>query len=264
MFADHGASGPTLMLALEKVTKRYDGKTVVDQIDLALDRAQTHVLIGESGCGKSTVVRMLIGLVVPDEGCVFLGGQPLSQVDLRHSRQRYGYVIQEGGLFPHLSARDNVALVATYRGWDASKIDERIAELASLTRFPVDGLTRFPSQLSGGQRQRVSLMRALMLDPDILLLDEPLGALDPMIRSELQQQLREIFRSLGKTVVLVTHDLNEAAYFADQIILLRNGRIVQQGTAESLAAHPAEAFVTDFIRAQQSHFADTGSSGMAS
>lgn len=241
------------MLALENVTKRYAGKTVVDNIDLEMGAAQTHVLIGESGCGKSTILRMLIGLVQPDDGRVLLEGQPLDELDLPNLRQRYGYVIQEGGLFPHLTAHANIALVADYRGWGDERLKARITELAELTRFPTDGLARFPSQLSGGQRQRVSLMRALMLDPDILLLDEPLGALDPMIRSELQQQLKQIFSELGKTVVLVTHDVNEAAFFGDQMILLREGRIVQRGPAAALVQHPAEPFVTDFIRAQQSH-----------
>ena len=134
------------------------------------------------------------------------------------------------------------------------RIAQRCEQLKALTQFPSDGLDRYPSQLSGGQRQRVSLMRALMLDPDILLLDEPLGALDPMIRNELQQQLKNIFAELGKTVILVTHDLNEAGFFGDQIILMKAGRIVQKGTSRALAEHPAEPFVTDFVRAQQSHF----------
>ncbi|MGH7889338.1 MAG: ATP-binding cassette domain-containing protein, partial [Thermodesulfobacteriota bacterium] len=169
-------------------------------------------------------------------------------------RQRMGYVIQEGGLFPHLTAQENVSLVASHIGWNRDRIQERVAELCDLTKFPVDALDRFPAQISGGQKQRVSLMRALMLDPDILLLDEPLGALDPLIRFELQTDLKEVFQILGKTVVMVTHDIGEAGFFEDTIILLRDGRIMQQGTLLDLVKKPADPFVTLFIKAQRSPF----------
>ncbi|HCK11696.1 MAG TPA: ABC transporter ATP-binding protein, partial [Candidatus Latescibacteria bacterium] len=161
-------------------------------------------------------------------------------------------VIQEGGLFPHLTARQNVCLMASYLGEDAGKTDQRINELCRLTHFPVDGLDRYPAELSGGQRQRISLMRALMLDPDVLLLDEPLGALDPMIRAELQEDLRDIFDSLNKTVVIVTHDIGEAGYFGQEIVLMREGRIVQKGSLEDLVKRPADSFVTQFVNAQRS------------
>jgi osmoprotectant transport system ATP-binding protein len=161
-------------------------------------------------------------------------------------------VIQDGGLFPHLTARGNTALVARYLGWDGERIDSRLNELVELTHFPSDGLGRYPAQLSGGQRQRVSLMRALMLDPDVLLMDEPLGALDPMIRSNLQEELRTIYRTLGKTVVMVTHDLAEAGYFGDTIVLMREGRVVQVGSFRDLLDSPADAFVTEFVNAQRS------------
>ena len=163
-----------------------------------------------------------------------------------------GYVIQEGGLFPHLTAQENVSLVARHIGWNRDRIRNRIGELCELTKFPVDALDRFPAQISGGQKQRVSLMRALMLDPDILLLDEPLGALDPLIRFELQTDLKEVFQILGKTVVMVTHDIGEAGFFEDTIILLRDGRIMQQGTLSDLVKKPADPFVTLFIKAQRS------------
>ena len=162
-----------------------------------------------------------------------------------------GYVVQDGGLFPHLTAHGNVTLMAHYLGWNARRIETRLAELTELTRFPDDGLTRYPTQLSGGQRQRVSLMRALMLEPDVLLLDEPLGALDPIIRSELQTDLRRIFQALAKTVLLVTHDLSEAGFFGDLIVLLRDGKIVQQGRLADLLGTPADPFVTRFINAQR-------------
>jgi osmoprotectant transport system ATP-binding protein len=167
-------------------------------------------------------------------------------------RRRMGYVIQDGGLFPHLDARENVTLMARHRGWDRARIDRRVAALIDLTRFPADALGRYPVELSGGQRQRVSLMRALMLEPDVVLLDEPLGAMDPLIRAELQQDLRGIFRALKKTVVLVTHDLSEAGYLGDFIVLMRDGAVVQRGGLADLVNAPADPFVTHFINAQRS------------
>jgi osmoprotectant transport system ATP-binding protein len=177
---------------------------------------------------------------------------PLTVERLPALRQRMGYVIQDGGLFPHLTARQNVELLARHLGRPRDRISARTDELAALTHFPTDGLDRFPAQLSGGQRQRVSLMRALALDPDLLLLDEPLGALDPLIRAGLQADLKQIFSSLQKTVVLVTHDLGEAGFLGDRLVLLRDGAIVQAGTLAELVRAPADPFVTRFINAQRS------------
>jgi osmoprotectant transport system ATP-binding protein len=219
--------------------------------DLSIEAARTTVLIGPSGCGKSTILRLIIGLELPDAGSISFSGRVLGPDNLPSLRHQMGYVIQDGGLFPHLSARDNVTLMARHLGWPTERIATRVSELADLTHFPIDGLDRFPVQLSGGQQQRVSLMRALMLDPEVLLLDEPLGALDPMIRFDLQTDLREIFSRLGKTVVMVTHDLGEAAFFGDTIVLLRGGQIVQQGTLQQMLHDPADAFVGRFIRAQR-------------
>lgn len=162
-----------------------------------------------------------------------------------------GYVIQDGGLFPHLTAEGNVTLMARHLGRSGDDLHGRVAELAELSRFPAEGLSRFPVELSGGQRQRVGLMRALMLGPDVLLLDEPLGALDPLVRAALQEDLKEIFARLGQTVVLVTHDMGEAAYLADRIVLMREGRVVQEGTLEDFGKRPAEEFVTRFLNAQR-------------
>jgi osmoprotectant transport system ATP-binding protein len=193
----------------------------------------------------------MIGLVRPDAGSVVIAGTELSDATILQVRRTVGYVIQDGGLFPHYTARDNVTLMARYLRWSSERMNIRLAELANLTRFPKDGLDRFPVQLSGGQRQRVGLMRALMLDPSVILLDEPLGALDPMVRAELQADLRAIFRSLDKTVVMVTHDLAEAAWFSHEILLLREGKIVQRGSLEELLSRPADPFVTQFVRAQR-------------
>jgi osmoprotectant transport system ATP-binding protein len=240
------------MLELVGVAKTFGRTTALHPTDLKLPPGGTTALIGPSGCGKSTLLRLMVGLTRPDSGAVLYDGEPLTPDNAQCLRRRVGYVIQDGGLFPHLTARGNVTLMARYLGRERPAIDKRLGELAELTRFPAAGLDRYPAQLSGGQRQRVALMRGLMLDPDVLLLDEPLGALDPVIRSELQADLKGIFRALGKTVVLVTHDLGEAGYLGDLIVLLRDGRIVQRGTLADLVRAPAEPFVTQFINAQRS------------
>jgi osmoprotectant transport system ATP-binding protein len=238
------------MIELQGVVKRYGDHAAVDGVDLACDAGKTQALIGPSGCGKSTILRMMVGLVTPAAGTIRIDGTPLTESTIAHVRRRIGYVIQEGGLFSHLTARENAALLPRYLGWSSQKIGSRIAELINLTHLTDDLLGRYPRQLSGGQRQRVSLLRALMLDPDILLLDEPLGDLDPMIRAELQEDLRSIFSDLSKTVVIVTHDLAEAGFLGDRITLLRAGRIVQQGSFQDLLERPADEFVAKFVRAQ--------------
>jgi osmoprotectant transport system ATP-binding protein len=240
------------MLQLEGVSKSYGLTEALSPTDLDLPAGRTTVLIGPSGCGKSTLLRLMVGLLRPDRGVALFDGTRLTEANALELRRRMGYVIQDGGLFPHLTARGNTTLMARYLGWDGARLERRLLDLAGLTRFPPEGLDRYPAQLSGGQRQRVGLMRALMLDPDVLLLDEPLGALDPIIRSELQADLRDVFQRLGKTVVLVTHDLGEAGFFGDLIVLLRGGRVVQQGTLADLVRAPAKPFVTQFINAQRS------------
>ncbi|MBI2487914.1 MAG: ATP-binding cassette domain-containing protein [Deltaproteobacteria bacterium] len=240
------------MIELDNVSKTYGSTRALDSIDLTILPLRTTVLLGPSGCGKSTLIRLIIGLIKPDEGSVYVEGELLTPNNIFALRKRMGYVIQDGALFPHLTARENVSLIAKHIGWNRDRIQNRIVELCGLTKFPVDALNRYPAQISGGQRQRVSLMRALMLDPDILLLDEPLGALDPLIRFELQTDLKEIFKTLGKTVLMVTHDKGEAGFFEDTIVLLRDGCIIQQGTLSDLVKKPADPFVTRFINAQRS------------
>ena len=166
-------------------------------------------------------------------------------------RRRIGYVIQEGGLFPHLTARANVLLMARHVEKSHEEMQKRLLELCELTRFSGSLLLRYPIELSGGQRQRVSLMRALMLSPELLLLDEPLGALDPLVRASLQKDLKEIFACLGQTVLFVTHDLAEAIYFGDEIVLMNEGRVVQKGTVSDLRDKPAGPFVSEFINAHR-------------
>ncbi|HSZ58076.1 MAG TPA: ATP-binding cassette domain-containing protein [Tepidisphaeraceae bacterium] len=239
------------MIELLGVSKAYDSLVALHPLDLHIETGKTTVLIGPSGCGKSTLLRIITGLVTPTSGRVFIQDQPLTAQNLIERRRSMGYVIQEGGLFAHLTARGNVTLMARYLRWPRERIAGRAQELAELVRLPADGLDRYPTELSGGQRQRVSLMRALMLDPAILLLDEPLAALDPLVRFDLQTDLKQIFEKLGKTVVLVTHDIAEAAFFGGVIVLMRDGRIVQQGTPRDLVERPAEEFVARFVNAQR-------------
>ncbi|MBK19885.1 MAG: ABC transporter ATP-binding protein [Rhodospirillaceae bacterium] len=239
------------MFELRNVTKHFDKTLAVARTDLVFAAKETTVLIGPSGCGKSTILNMLIGLVQPDAGDIIFDSTPLASDNLEKMRQRMGYVIQEGGLFPHLSARQNITLMAKHLDLDPTANAERLKYLCALTHFTTEALDRSPTTLSGGQRQRVALMRALMLDPDVLLLDEPLGALDPLIRFDLQSELKDIFQALGKTVIMVTHDIGEAAYFGDRIILLRQGEIVQSGTIEDLVENPIDNFVEQFVSAQR-------------
>lgn len=239
------------MIELRNITKSYGNNKVITQVSFRIENGSTTVLIGPSGCGKSTILKMINGLVVPQSGTVHINNKPLSDYEIHSLRKRIGYVIQDGGLFPHLTVQQNISILAVYKGWVTKDISKRIAQLCELTKFPADALKRYPVEISGGQRQRVSLMRALMLDPDILLMDEPLGALDPLIRFELQNDLKQIFGDLNKTVVFVTHDLNEADFFADEIILINEGRISQQGRLKEFVENPAESFVTRFIRAQR-------------
>lgn len=240
------------MLRLTNITKSFDHIVAVRSFNLSVAKGQTAVLIGPSGCGKSTILRMIIALVSPDSGTITLNNEPVSPETALQLRKNMGYVIQEGGLFPHLTTRENISLMASYLGWSNAKIENRLTELVELTRIPGDALNRYPVQLSGGQRQRVSLMRALMLDPELLLLDEPLGALDPLIRIDLQTELKTIFQKLDKTVLLVTHDLGEAAFIGDSIILMRDGELIQQGSLEELVQSPKDPFVTRFVNAQRS------------
>jgi osmoprotectant transport system ATP-binding protein len=239
------------MIRLENVSKAYDGKAALAPTTLEVPAERCLALIGPSGCGKSTLLRLVMGLIRPDSGRIMLAGKPVEPATVREMRHRMGYVIQDGGLFPHLTAGQNAALVARHLGWDPARVTKRLAELAELSGLSAEMLDRYPAQLSGGQRQRVGLMRALMLDPEVLLMDEPLGALDPMIRSRLQEDLRAIFKRLRKTVLLVTHDMGEAAYLGDEIALMRGGQILQRGSARELLDRPADPFVAEFIRAQR-------------
>lgn len=240
-----------MTILLKKVSKYFDQHEALEPTTLTIQAGKTTVLIGPSGCGKSTILRLIVGLIPPSEGQIFFDDEEVTDKNINLLRRKTGYVIQDGGLFPHLDVKDNVSLFARFLGYSSEAIDKRIAQLRDLVQLPLGILHSYPLRLSGGERQRVSLMRALMLDPDYILLDEPLAALDPIIRIELQQQLKQIFSYLRKTVILVTHDMREASYLGNEIILMRLGKIIQKGTLKDLIHSPAVPFVTDFIRAQQ-------------
>lgn len=239
-----------VILSATGISKTFEARTVLEPLDLELKRGKILVVLGQSGSGKSTLLRICMGLISPTTGYVEFAGARLAEENVCTLRRSMGYVIQEGGLFPHLTARENVLLLPRYlKKTDAASA--YLLELTELTQLPVDCLDRFPAELSGGQRQRVSLMRALILKQELLFLDEPLGALDPLIRADLQEDLRRICRSLGKTVVLVTHDLAEAQFFGDEIWLMKDGVVVQRDTFNGLVTKPADDFVRRFIQAQR-------------
>jgi osmoprotectant transport system ATP-binding protein len=239
------------LVKLVDLSKRYADAAALYPTNLSIERGKTTVLIGPSGCGKSTLLRLIIGLIEADSGSIKFDGEPITSDKIDALRRRIGYVIQEGGLFPHLTARANVLLMAHHVGKSREEMQSRLVELCELTRFSDNLLPRYPVELSGGQRQRVSLMRALMLSPELLLLDEPLGALDPLVRASLQKDLKEIFGRLQQTVLFVTHDLAEAIYFGDEIVLMNEGRIVQKGSVTDLRERPSDPFVSEFINAQR-------------
>lgn len=238
------------MIDLKKVSKKFQHNQGVEEVSLTFEDGQTNVLIGPSGSGKSTLLRLIVGLISPTSGQIFIDNQEVNVKNILSQRRKIGYVIQEGGLFPHLTVLDNLSLLARFLGFSPMHIQERIAFLCDLVQLPKKLLDSYPLRLSGGERQRISLMRALMLDPPYLLLDEPFASLDPITRHELQLQLKQIFSQLNKSVILVTHDMREAAFLGCEIILMRAGRIIQKGPIQDLMQKPADPFVTSFIQAQ--------------
>ena len=239
------------MLTLDKISKSFGSVGALSGVSLDVPRGATGVVIGPSGCGKTTLVRLIMGLLSADQGEITFDGEAVVGINISGIRRRIGYVVQGGALFPHMTAWSNVGLMPKYCGWSPSEIAERVELLADMMELPLEALHRYPVELSGGQRQRVSLMRALVLDPEVLILDEPFGALDPMVRFQLQEHLRTLFRKLKKTVLMVTHDIAEAAFFADEIILMRAGKVVQRGPISELLSDPKEDFVTAFLKAQR-------------
>lgn len=238
------------MIGFHQVGKSFGKVVALQPTDLEIASNRTTVLIGLSGSGKSTVLRLVSGLLEPTTGWVEIDGNRLTRDSVAALRRRMGFVIQSGDLFPHLTARRNILLVAQEWQMGSGEMSARLQELCALTRLPGALLERYPVELSGGEQRRVSLIRALMLKPDLLLLDEPMGALDPMVRASLLVDLKSLFERLNTTVILVTHDLVEAARLAHWVVLLNAGRIVQQGPFNELAEYPAEPFVSEFFHAQ--------------
>jgi osmoprotectant transport system ATP-binding protein len=239
------------MLELQNIHKTFEDRSVLTDVNLVVPKGATHALIGSSGSGKTTLLRITLGLIPFDKGYVKINDQALLSFTPVEWADRIGYVPQDGGLFPHITAKNNIALMAKMRGWRKSRIDDRVEELRKVVDLDPEILTHFPREMSGGQKQRVSIMRAAMMDPAVMLLDEPMAALDPLIRRTLQQELKSIFQRLGKTVLLVTHDLGEAVFLAEQITMLHEGRIMQTGAYRDLLHHPANPFVSQFINAQR-------------
>lgn len=213
------------VLSLNCVSKDYGGTPALDGISLDFAENRITAVIGRSGCGKSTLLRACNGLLVPDRGAVEIFGQPLDYTNLSVLRRRIGYAVQSTGLFPHLSARANITLLASLEGWEQERVRQRLSELLQMTQLNDDQLDKYPHQLSGGQQQRVGLCRAMMLHPEILLLDEPFAAIDPITRSDIHRQLLQLHRAEPTTAVLVTHDMREAMRLADQIVVMEEGRI---------------------------------------
>ncbi len=238
------------MIELESVSKRFPGTAApaVDGISLSVATAEICVLIGPSGCGKTTTMRMINRMVDPDAGRVLVAGTDVATVDPVELRRGIGYVIQQVGLFPHLSIAENIATVPALLGWPRPRIDARVDELLALVDMaPRDYRRRFPRELSGGQKQRVGVARALAADPPVLIMDEPFGALDPLTRASLQDAFLRLLRELRKTIVFVTHDMDEALKLGTRIGVLRNGRVLQYDTPARLLAAPRDAFVESFV-----------------
>ncbi len=243
-----------MTIRLEKVTKLFPGvaKPAVDALDLTIESGQVCVLIGPSGCGKTTTMRMVNRLIEPTSGRIVVGDRDVTQADPVELRRHIGYVIQQIGLFPHMTIAQNVATVPKLLGWEPARIKARVAEMLDLVGLdPSQFLSRYPRDLSGGQRQRVGVARALAADPPVMLMDEPFGAVDPIVRGRLQEEFLAILKRLRKTVILVTHDIDEAIRMGDVVAILKDGRLVQYDTPDRLLAAPANDFVADFVGADR-------------
>jgi osmoprotectant transport system ATP-binding protein len=236
------------MIRLDQVTKVYGTITAVDSVSMEVDPGEVCVLLGPSGCGKTTTMKMINRLVPMTSGKIFVGGKDTSTLDDVTLRRSIGYVIQQIGLFPNKTVEDNICVVPDLMGRDRKASRRRAAELLEMVNLdPVIFLKRYPKELSGGQQQRVGVARALAADPPVLLMDEPFGAIDPINREEIQNEFMKLQAELKKTVIFVSHDIDEAVKMASRIAIFRDGRIVQYDTPDNILAHPIDSFVADFV-----------------
>ncbi|MBB2712911.1 ABC transporter ATP-binding protein [Rhizobium sophoriradicis] len=232
------------MIEIRNVTKRYGAATVVDNVSMQVEKGEITVIVGTSGSGKSTLMRMINRLVPITEGEIFVGGQNVMDVEVTELRRRIGYAIQGHGLFPHRTVAQNIATVPQLLEWDSTRIAARVEELLGLFNLdPADFADKYPHQLSGGQQQRVGVARALAAEPELLLMDEPFGALDPVIRGKAQDDLLAIQKQFGTTIILVTHDMDEAFHLGNQIAVMSQGKLLQCSTPEKILTEPADPFV---------------------
>ncbi len=241
------------MITFESVSKSFpDGTTAVDDLDLEIRKGEVTVLVGPSGCGKTTTLRMVNRMIEASSGRIVVDGQDVEQIDPPQLRRRIGYVIQQIGLFPHRTIGENIATVPELVGWQKQRTKARIDELLQLVGLPAEVVDRYPHQLSGGQRQRVGVARALAVDPPIMLMDEPFGAVDPIVRSRLQDEFLRLQQEVQKTIVFVTHDIDEAIKMGDRIAILQQGGVLAQyDPPADLLAEPASDFVADFLGAER-------------
>ncbi|MCY7832484.1 choline ABC transporter ATP-binding protein OpuBA [Bacillus spizizenii] len=236
------------MLKLEQVSKVYKGgKKAVNSIDLDIAKGEFICFIGPSGCGKTTTMKMINRLIEPSAGKIFIDGENIMEQDPVELRRKIGYVIQQIGLFPHMTIQQNISLVPKLLKWPEEKRKERARELLKLVDMGPEYLDRYPHELSGGQQQRIGVLRALAAEPPLILMDEPFGALDPITRDSLQEEFKKLQKTLHKTIVFVTHDMDEAIKLADRIVILKAGEIVQVGTPDDILRNPADEFVEEFI-----------------
>ena len=234
------------------VTKQYADQVAVDGLSLTFPAGKISILVGPSGSGKTTSLKMVNRLIEPTSGTILINGHDIMQEDPVQLRRRIGYVIQQVGLFPHQTTAENVATVPRLLGWTARRIDARVAELLALVGLdPARYAKRYPAQLSGGERQRAGVARALAAEPPVMLMDEPFGAVDPIVRDRLQTELLRIQRELGTTIVFVTHDIDEAIRLGDRVAIMRDGRLIQYAPPGELLAHPADDFVAQFTGADR-------------
>ena len=235
------------MINFNQVSKHFDGKAAVSDLTLHIAKGEFTVLIGTSGSGKSTTLKMINRLIEHDQGTIQFAGEEIRSFNPQVLRRRMGYAIQSIGLFPHWTVEKNIATVPALLNWPEPRIAERVSELLALLNLDDQFRHRFPHQLSGGQQQRVGVARALAADPEVLLMDEPFGALDPVTRGALQQEIVRIHQISGRTIVLVTHDIDEALALADRLVLMDGGKVIQQGTPVELLTQPKNDFVRDFF-----------------